>query len=280
MKYRATFFFVIILFATCWSQNLPGVGAKWTYGAGHAITSGVGYSEWIVEKDTVLNGVIHRKFVNLPYTVSMLYEFYLSEFGDTVNLYTPDRFFNVLYNWSAQPGDFWYTKTGDCDFKVTVDSIGTDTINGIFLKSMILSSDNYFLSGKVIQKLGRVEGISPEFFYDCTGGFSDGFFSTGLRCFEEPEIGFVKFDTLVDCNLWTLGTADILDHNRLLVFPNPAVDVIKIENAVNGDEFAIINMMGKILLSVKYAEGINLSSLPAGTYLIKYKESHSIVMKK
>jgi transforming growth factor-beta-induced protein len=66
----------------------------------------------------------------------------------------------------------------------------------------------------------------------------------------------------------TLSIADEIIMN-LSLYPNPAVDVVRLNNA-NGSSFEIIDMMGvRVAAGIMLNDEINISSLANGTYLVK-----------
>ena len=69
-------------------------------------------------------------------------------------------------------------------------------------------------------------------------------------------------------------------QSTLVVYPNPASDYIAIRNTYNKPvQVQIINLSGKVLRTVTLAEfenRINVSALPAGSYILLYKDAQSI----
>jgi len=58
----------------------------------------------------------------------------------------------------------------------------------------------------------------------------------------------------------------------LHVFPNPTSDLLTVESNVNVRHYEVYNIMGEMLMSKPVDEkyfNVNVSELPAGTYLIK-----------
>jgi Secretion system C-terminal sorting domain/Ig-like domain CHU_C associated len=75
---------------------------------------------------------------------------------------------------------------------------------------------------------------------------------------------------MITANL-ALGTSDF-ELKGLMAFPNPASDIVTINNNTALSDIAVYNMLGQKLISQK-ADGesteINVSKLPAGSYTIK-----------
>ncbi len=63
---------------------------------------------------------------------------------------------------------------------------------------------------------------------------------------------------------------------KLFIYPNPAVDIIIIDNASDVKQYAIISLTGQVLLSGKNSANnlkINVNSLASGTYILKLYNS-------
>jgi hypothetical protein len=69
----------------------------------------------------------------------------------------------------------------------------------------------------------------------------------------------------------TLANGDF-EFAGFSLYPNPVTDVISVRNATVIDQVSVSNMLGQMLMTrtVGTTEGtINVSALPAGTYLVK-----------
>ena len=78
-----------------------------------------------------------------------------------------------------------------------------------------------------------------------------------------------------------LDTENTLSEQHF-IYPNPAKEYIKISNLKEGEPYAIVNQVGKTLLTGtgKNEETINISSLPEGTYIIKAGNDSMSFIKK
>ena len=91
---------------------------------------------------------------------------------------------------------------------------------------------------------------------------------------ECPESTQTTLPTVVvmgsDCSL---GTNNPIAKKDIILYPNPARNMVNIDLPENSgiENYSIIDLTGKIILSGKLSStsGINISSLSAGTYLIK-----------
>ena len=106
------------------------------------------------------------------------------------------------------------------------------------------------------------------------------------------EGGWSIFDSTLDgVYIWegecgTLGVADT-ELNSFTFYPNPTSAILHINAAKNIDSIAIYNMLGQEVISSKIgavSSDINMSRLPAGTYLMKVSihgvtKSYKIIKK-
>lgn len=100
---------------------------------------------------------------------------------------------------------------------------------------------------------GKVQFLNP------TTGWA-GYFSDGTS----GSKGILKFNG----NL-SLGVSDNAVKNNLKVYPNPAVDVVKVSADKKIENITVIDMTGKKVKSFKAANEINVSSLAKGTYILQ-----------
>lgn len=74
-----------------------------------------------------------------------------------------------------------------------------------------------------------------------------------------------------------LGVTEIINAETLKIYPNPVKEVLNFHlgNNLKVESVELIDMQGKQLknLSAKNSSGINVSYLPAGTYILKVKAS-------
>jgi hypothetical protein len=75
-----------------------------------------------------------------------------------------------------------------------------------------------------------------------------------------------------------LSTNNLNITPRPKAFPNPAQDILNIENADNKN-FEIINALGQIVLNGNYTAPIDLQSLSKGYYLLKINSTYTKFIK-
>ncbi|NNF02688.1 MAG: T9SS type A sorting domain-containing protein, partial [Bacteroidia bacterium] len=62
-----------------------------------------------------------------------------------------------------------------------------------------------------------------------------------------------------------------LDATNIIVFPNPANDILQIESALIFDGAEIYDQVGRLVLRTKNCESIDVSNLSKGQYTIKLR---------
>ena len=81
----------------------------------------------------------------------------------------------------------------------------------------------------------------------------------------------------------TLSTVEF-DTDLIKIFPNPATNQLNIQlGGFDTAQISIINTIGQTLISNEYNNGtsaINISRLPAGTYVVKVKNNEHVLTKK
>jgi uncharacterized repeat protein (TIGR02543 family) len=83
---------------------------------------------------------------------------------------------------------------------------------------------------------------------------------------------------------WISATGAI-DENKtdLLIYPNPAKNVIKLANIINHVDLKIFDLNGKLLIqkqNIKANHDINVSELPQGIYLVNITNENSLYSNK
>ena len=97
----------------------------------------------------------------------------------------------------------------------------------------------------------------------------------------------------VDPNNWILNSAVVTNDpnwvgllqpqvtKTLAAYPNPVADKLYLENITSGSTVSIYNQVGQLVLEVLNAQqGIDVSSLPAGLYVVKNQSSTLKIIKQ
>ena len=166
--------FVFGITAITFSQSWAPIGATWTYQVENAVNSGIGFREWTSVSDTLIDGhdckIILRSGdpVNSDLSDSLI----TYEENGVVYWYLYNQF-TTLYDFNKLAGESWTVMRDTCGIIITVDSTSFETINGIELKTLYVSSEDYAFSGKIIENIGNTTMPSPYFLYHCDGIFKD-----------------------------------------------------------------------------------------------------------
>lgn len=79
------------------------------------------------------------------------------------------------------------------------------------------------------------------------------------------------------------GNAGIgnVDHNKIIIYPNPARNILVVEGADYGTNISVINLQGIVLLSKTLIDDqIDISRLANGIYTIKFESKSGITTKQ
>jgi hypothetical protein len=155
-------------------------------------------------------------------------------------------------------------------YKLTINNIGCD---GLQWWLWTENTGYGITSGSFeVSKLGTGTAI-PMNGYNYTGTFNNDFGCGFSQYFttEESTVGIVTLKN---------NTSDIL------VYPNPAMDNITIENTsmdIKDEQISIYNIQGELLLRQPMLQAktiINVSSLSNGVYVMEVKTENGVVVKK
>lgn len=289
--YTSIFFFWTF-FTYC--QDFAPVGSIWHYT--NYETSApypLGYLKIECLGDTVILGKTCRhlkktKVQSNGVSVSEKDEFIYNS-GDTVFIYVPDDNFYILYNFNAQPGDTWTTSAYDMydDIYVEsthlVDSIATTIINGQSLKQLFVRTTEGYLTfwqkygsnqdlALITEKIGDSGYMFPQNY-----GLWDIDLRIDLRCYSDSAFGEYNSGIVEDCEMLVSDTKEILEDNKIEVFPNPANDEVRVSWNTSMLEIdsilRITNLQGKVvkfllLTTPNGIETISLTDIPAGSYYV------------
>ena len=287
-----------VLVQFCFGQNQnewAPEGATWHYSYNNfSIT---GYIEIKYIGDSLIDGKVCKVLEKKLYSYD-----YVTTISDTINLgleltysdsnkvyyYRFDQFF-VLYNFNAQPGDWWeiagWSIPGSCDSigKIEVDSIGTIVINSDTLKYLKISrkdSSDWQLGSIIVEKIGCIDHyMFPEPFM-CALDMDEG--GGPFRCYFDNTFGLYQSGIASACDYIT--SIDYLDYpnNNLIIYPNPVKNILNInwDDKINRQlNIKIFNLTGQLVLETNIEKDnknqyIDLSTLPSNIYLIKLTDIH------
>ena len=116
--------------------------------------------------------------------------------------------------------------------------------------------------------------------YDYYGDGLEGFFIDGsLSLANNNNINFftlnpVDFGAELEVVVKNVGNAEIIENtsDKLVIYPNPANDLLVVDVGFDADEMSILDIYGKLIsthLIINQHNELNISSLASGTYWIK-----------
>lgn len=273
------------------AQDFAPVGAKWHYGAGAAFSPNTFYM-WI---ESVGDSVVHgRTCQKLMGNYGVDCSFYSSPAfvyheDSAVYFYEPHLdTFQTLYDFRLSPGESWKTVFywgWDLDSVIaTVDSVDFEEINGRLLKQLYVTYE--IVSGEswggihmqynavISERLGDMEYLFRLF----TGhAICDGTFSRGLRCYEDPEIGFYSTGIAPTCDFQWVSVGEEQSVGVIDVHPNPTSGIVHLSIPAAQDvKCLVMDLTGRQVMgfSVKSdAVIVDLSKLPDGMYILRTEQA-------
>lgn len=292
LRLNITVFLIIFQIYHSYGQDFAPIGAKWYYTEQFAFSGDISYL-WIESVgDTIIkgkdcrilenNGGLMCAFHNIKdfvYFEDSIAYFYVAEI-DT---------FQILYNLKAQKDSSWTIVFGiDLESKldtiqVVVDSVSYVTINSKELKKLHVSYkslnfgwEDLGYGGEIIERIGDKNYLFN--LYSLSGIVCDGNYSGGLRCYQDPELGFYSTEIAESCDYtykWT-GIEGNSISSDFKVYPNPTSDWIEIESKSNTElMISILDLSGKVLVNSKLLgfSRIDLTKFQTGFYILKIKQS-------
>jgi len=289
------FLFALMCSSAVHAQDFAPVGAKWHYGAGAAFSPNTFYM-WVESVgDTLVAGRNCRmltsnygvdcSFYSMPYLV--LWE------DSAVHFYVPQLdTFQTLFDMKALPGETWQTAfTTDVSFEidtveVLVDSIGFQEINGHVLKQLyvtysITSGENWgggYMSypAVITDRLGDMEYL---FRLYTNQAICDGTYSLGLRCYEDPVLGFFSTGTAPACDYTFTSVAEEI-IGQVTVYPNPTTGIIRV--GVEGEREFTVHVMDctgrNVMIQRSAGEHlVDVSELPDGVYVLRLERAGKLL---
>jgi hypothetical protein len=118
----------------------------------------------------------------------------------------------------------------------------------------------------------RIAGLS-----DVAGGF---YSKEGAGMHENYKPVIVVEDEQKTITVGTNSLQNPKYEKDLLVYPNPANDILYIKGITNDEIINVYNIMGQKMLDVNYSGGINISILKPGIYFLGINMKEEIKVKK
>lgn len=178
----------------------------------------------------------------------------------------------LLYDYDLEEGDY-FNDSDEHAMMVEDVTIITDA-NGVERKKYTFS----FL-GLEDETEYWIEGIGSNKGFVNSGNYTPT--SNGaifhLLCYHvDSDLIFVnpEYDT---CDIDEIHENDA--EKQIIVFPNPASNTVNILNADPDAKVEIIDLLGRIVLSVENSDAIDVSTLPEGYYFVRIQGETTVVRK-
>ena len=286
---------LIVSTITFYGQEFAPIGAEWYYNEQFAFSGDINYIKFTSEKDTLIYGENCKKITkrhkivcnNRPNT-----EFIFSRNDTVFFLDTAFNEFQILYDFNANPTDSWIIKIKDEDqeidsITIRVDSISTIQINERNLKTLYVTYEKHdenmpeIYSSTIIEGIGDIKYMFN--WYPWSNVVCDGNYTSGLRCYQDSNIGLYSTGIADSCDYVYIRTG--IDNVESLIqielFPNPTQDFVEIRIVdISSYSIELIDMNGKLLNSGKTFNSnlkLDISQIKKGVYVILIKENNQII---
>ncbi len=291
-------------FINAQTNEFAPVGAKWWYDfdGGLPFETPSGYYSIECVKDTVYNDIACKYLKSYSVIDGATIEnedFFLYQNEDTIFYLIDtllgeriDTTFQVLYIFNAEIGATWPVGYGDytgvsmatpcmddeANYLV-VDAYSFETINGVELKKIsyhtdFSESDSYWvMEGNAYEIFGSTSYLLPLPLL-C---FTEDYYPSKLRCYEDINIGLVKLVEEDYCEVITNVTDGNTDFEIYLFNKG-----IQINTDYHEYLTYIYNLQGQLIYTNNHANStfINLDRFSAGFYIIFINfQSHSSTLK-
>lgn len=299
MRFKYTIIILFCFYNHLYCQGFAPIGATWYYSEGFVFSGDIGYSKIESIGDTIINSksckILKKSKIEGCSNRSYIELFHENDSGE-VFFYDNDLgIFQKLYDFNSGVGESWNIKLAFYDgtelkivdsIKYYVDSISYININGYNLKifhTKVETYRNYYevyhSKSKIIENIGDVDYMFPWSLWFC-----DDNIISGLRCYEDNIIGFYSTGIVDSCNYtyhWTGLRKETLDKSDLLIYPNPAKDLININvKGISEFHFEIFDQSGRIIQSgVSFDSTIqrNISVIKAGFYFVRIYNAAKVI---
>jgi hypothetical protein len=285
------------------AQDFAPVGAEWYYTELHAFSGDKTFLKITSLKDTLVNGkdcrLIQKQgnpMCSGRPDVELMYE----EAGIVYFWDTTFNKFQPLFDLTKNINEYWIIEVMDERYihgldsfvfdvdtiKITVNSISFIEINGKSLKQLYVTYDMltelhpYSYDSRIIEKIGDMTYLFN--YYPWSSVACDGNYAAGLRCYEDPDLGFYSTGIADSCDyiyryVGMISQEEPSDHFK--VFPNPSDDLINVsceKDCVYVLE--LTDLIGRTVISeeINRSNQTDISALKNGMYVLTVKNNEKI----
>lgn len=280
---------------TFYGQDFAPIGAEWYYNEEFAFSGDINYIKFTSEKDTLIFGENCKKITKRHKIVCNdrpEIEYLLSRNDTVFFLDTIFNEFQILYVFNATATDSWIVKIKDEEqeidtLTITVDSVSTTQINGHDLKTLYVTYDKddenmpETYTSTIIEKIGDVKYMFN--WYPWSNIACDGNYTSGLRCYQDSDIGLYSTGIADSCDyvyIWT-GIDNLESSDQIEMFPNPAQDFVEIiAKDYSSYTIDLFDLNGSLLKSDKAFDSnlkLDLTPINKGVYVIRFQNNNQII---
>lgn len=187
---------------------------------------------------------------------------------------------SIRYAWNATtPGNDWFytpglSLTGGTAYTLKFSykaSDGPTYVENLEVKYGTAANAAAMTSAPIVTLAGINSALASPFAVSTTNftPATSGTYYLGFRNYSAADQAFLYID---DISVTAALSTDDLTSKTLKYFPNPVKDVFNLSHTENIDGVSVFNLLGQQVLSasINGTEGsVNMSSLPAGNYIVK-----------
>lgn len=192
----------------------------------------------------------------------------------------------LLYDFSLTEGDSILAESnGEYDLYFNVTDVDTIDYNGVERRKITLQFYNYAWV-TWIEGIGNIEGLLMD--WRSYTMAMDPMPDVRLRCYEYNEeclySDFSFNESIYDCYtpLYT-GLEENETQNNILLYPNPAKEMLYINTSIPIKQMTICNLLGQEIQKYNNLEttsSIDISGLNEGVYFVKIYTEKVVLSKK
>lgn len=287
-----------------WCPN----GASWLYKMITATESF--YRQYNYEKDTLIDGKLVKKLTvdfirifgpggtEIGYSKSSMEPEFVLKSNDSIFWFDKiNKSFLFIYSFNAKPndefiiGNTWQICSSDSTYPkvdtITITQLYQDTFSNLIFDCIGTSFNKKFYIGNIVKNIGSTTSPFPQINPSKCVAFrtAGGQTYERLVCYSDSLRGTINFfnSYAAECNFAKTFVHNITKNKtwyQSKIYPNPARNFIKIENAENTkcQSVGIYNYLGQLVLELNgNKETIDISGLNDGIYFVKLYHSNGII---
>ncbi|HHH55317.1 MAG TPA: T9SS type A sorting domain-containing protein [Bacteroidetes bacterium] len=256
MKNLLIVFFLSISFQAFSQIEFAPAGAEWyssVIGATSFIPPFTYYDLPInhkYDRDTLINSIGAKVIVNTYPNIDPD-EHIITQSGDSILIWWGNEF-HLLYDFGAEVGEIIHTEPSpSTEYSLELIEKDTVIINGEELINYSFNVPSSQANILVNNKFGAINNFLAYGFY------VDGDYGR-LRCYSDSNFELIQFGDMACDSAYTkdvtTGIDDLANSHDLHIFPNPAIESIKIELPIKGTRqkrIKITTLQGQIVVDIE-----------------------------